>query len=73
MKMLIPFLTVFMRVFATACSSVNVKTDYDRSVGFTGFKSYRWASGRLINPDDELAKRPFVQKRIRRSVDQVLE
>jgi hypothetical protein len=73
MKILIPFLTVLMIVFVSGCSSVTVKTDYDRTVDFSKFKTYRWASGKQINPDDELEKRPLVEKRIKRAVDQVLK
>ena len=41
------------------CSSVSIKTDYDREYDFSTFKTYRWASGQEINPQDELTKYPL--------------
>lgn len=56
----------------TACSPISVKTDYDRSIDFSDFKTYRWASAEEMNPDDVLAKNPLTQRRIKSSVDKVL-
>ena len=72
MKVMIFFLLAAVLAFSGGCSSVTVKTDYDRDVDFSKFKTYRWAAGTEINPNDELAKRPLVQKRFMRAVDQVL-
>ncbi len=54
------------------CASVHVKTDYDRSVDFGGFKTYRWDSARQV-PDDALARDPILRKRIKNAVDRVLQ
>jgi hypothetical protein len=54
------------------CSSVSIKTDYDREYDFSTFKTYRWASGKEINPQDELTKYPLVLKRIQAAVDNEL-
>lgn len=54
------------------CASVSVKTDYDRSVDFSGFKTYRWDSDPLA-PEDALARNPILRKRIKNAVDQVLQ
>jgi hypothetical protein len=72
MKVIMSFLPVIVIVFAVGCSSITVKTDYDRNVDFSKFNTYRWASGTEINPNDELAKRPLVQKRLMSAVDQVM-
>ena len=72
MKTLISCLVIIAMVLMTGCSSISVKTDYDREVDFSKFKTYRWASGTEINPNDELAKRPLVQKRFMNAVDQVM-
>lgn len=55
-----------------ACSSVIVKTDYDREYDFSKFKTYRWASGTEINPQDELQKNPLILKRVMAAVDKTL-
>jgi hypothetical protein len=56
-----------------ACSSVTIKTDYDREYDFSKFKTYRWASGKEINPQDELQKHPLILKRVMEAVDKTLE
>ena len=56
-----------------ACSSVSVKHDYDREYDFSTFKTYRWAAGKEMNPDDELAKYPLVFKRVQSAVDNELQ
>ena len=55
-----------------SCSSVTVKTDYDREYDFTKFKTYRWANESEINANDELAKSPLIYKRVQAAVDKEL-
>jgi hypothetical protein len=54
------------------CASVSVKTDYDQSVDFSGFKTYNWDSDHAIR-GDTLAREPILRKRIKNAVDQVLQ
>jgi hypothetical protein len=54
------------------CASVSVKTDYDRSVDFSRFHTYRWDGGGKMM-DDSLMRDPLLRKRIKRAVDQVLQ
>jgi len=71
---LIQILTaVLIVIFVISCSSVSIKYDYDREYDFSKFKTYRWASGKEINPDDELIKYPLLLKRIQASVDNELQ
>jgi hypothetical protein len=72
MKMLSLLLILSMALMMMACSSVTVKTDYDREYDFAKFKTYRWAAGKEINPQDELQKYPLVLKRVRESVNKTL-
>ena len=55
-----------------SCSSVTVKTDYDREYDFAKFKTYRWANEKEINANDELAKAPLIYKRVQDAVDKEL-
>ena len=55
-----------------SCSSVTIKTDYDHEFDFSKFKTYRWASAKEVNPQDELQKRPLVLKRVIQAVNQTL-
>lgn len=47
--------------------------DYDREYDFSKFRTYRWASGQEINPQDELIKNPLILKRVQTAVDNELQ
>ena len=64
---------ILVGLFVASCSSVAIKYDYDREYDFSKFKTYRWASGLEINPDDELVKYPLILKRVQASVDNQLQ
>ena len=72
MRKFVSFLLIILIAMVSGCSSISVKSDYDRDVDFSKFKTYRWAAGTEINPNDELARRPLVQKRFMNAVDQVM-
>jgi len=72
MKVLSFILIGSMALMMTACSSITVKTDFDKQYDFEKFKTYRWASGTEINPQDELQKYPLVLKRVIKSVDKTM-
>lgn len=65
-------LILLVFILTLGCSSVTVKTDYDREYDFSKFKTYRWAAAQEVNPDDELARHPLVQKRVVDAVDRTL-
>jgi hypothetical protein len=72
MKIISSVILFALALLILGCSSVTVKTDYDREYDFSEFKTYRWASAQEINPDDELARNPLVQKRVMEAVDRTL-
>jgi len=72
MKIFQFILVLTLAAIMLSCSSVTVNTDYDKEYDFSTFKTYRWASAQEINPNDELARDPLVQKRVMESVDRVL-
>jgi len=59
-------------ILASGCASVKVKTDFDSEYDFSTLQTYRWATGKELNPDDVLAKNPLVRKRFVKSVDNVM-
>jgi hypothetical protein len=67
------FVSLIMAVVMFNCTSVTVKTDYDREYDFVKFKTYRWASAEEINPEDILAKNPLILKRVQDAVDRELQ
>jgi hypothetical protein len=72
MKQLSVILVAGLSFLMLACSSVTVKHDFDPEYDFLKFKTYRWASAKEINPQDELQKYPLVYKRVVASVDKAL-
>jgi hypothetical protein len=72
MKYLTFSLIVAFSLMMFACSSVTFKQDFDPEYDFTTFKTYRWASAKEINPQDELQKYPLVYKRVVAAVDKAL-
>ena len=59
-------------MLASGCASVKVKTDFDSEYDFSTLRTYRWATGKELNPDDVLAKNPLVRRRFVKSVDNVM-
>lgn len=54
------------------CSSLSVKTDYDRSVDFTRYETYDWRSERPRSPrrsNQPPATRSLLDKRVQSAVD----
>ena len=72
MKYLSSLIILSMALLMAACSSVTVKQDFDPEYDFAKFKTYRWASAKEINPQDELQKYPLVYKRVVIAVDKAL-
>jgi hypothetical protein len=72
MKIINSFILFALALLMFSCSSVTVKTDYDREYDFSTFKTYRWASAQEMNPNDELARHPLVQKRVMDAVNRTL-
>jgi hypothetical protein len=55
------------------CSSYSVVSDYDRSIPFGNYKTYRWSDeGSAGISDDILARNPLIYKHIRSAVDREL-
>jgi hypothetical protein len=72
MKYLTILSIVSLSLMMFACSSVTFKHDFDPEYDFATFKTYRWASAKELNPQDELQKYPLVYKRVVTAVDHVL-
>ena len=62
---LLPLLVVFV---VSSCCSVRVNTDYDKSVNFTGYKTYAFYK----NGIDKVEISDLDKKRILRSIDEVM-
>lgn len=57
---------------ATACMP-SVRTDYDPEVSFTRFRTYAWAESTSTRQARLEEDNPFLERRLRRAVDRVLE
>ncbi len=52
------------------CSNISVVTDYDSSVPFASYKTYRWADDMTAkNSSSVLANNPLILKRIKNTID----
>lgn len=60
-----------LMLILTACSSTRIKSDYDVEMDFKSYKTYEWVDTEL--PGDELAKTPFLYKRIKVAIDETLQ
>lgn len=57
-------------LLAVGCSSLRVATDWDREYSFSALRTYRWALS--PEPPKDAPERAFLDRRIRRAVDDVL-
>jgi len=57
-------------MLASACASLGVRTDYDQQASFANLKTYAWIDSAEIVRDS--AASPFLERRVRRAVDQGL-
>ena len=71
MKSIIKLFGLLLLISMVGCSSISVNTDYDPSIDFSKYKTYKWFEGKAPK-DDELAKYPLVRKRVVNAVDKAL-
>lgn len=68
---MLTFLKSFMAVVVIlgliSCSSVSVSTDYDPSVDFSQYKTYKW--GGANDPNDALQKNQLILQRVYNAID----
>jgi len=67
------FLYISLLLFfaVSGCSTVSVHSDYDPSYNFSTIQTYSWGQSGTV--DDELARNPFLKKRIIASIDKYLQ
>ena len=71
LKRLISVLILFILI--TACSSLDITSDYDPSQNFSLYKTYRWAKTKERNKGDLLAKNVMLWKKVQSAVDKSLK
>ena len=71
MKTINKLLICGIALFVMSCATVSVSFDYDRSVDFTEFKTYKWVTKNL--PGDALNQNPFLKKAIISAVNDQLQ
>jgi hypothetical protein len=72
MKLRFLFVLFIAILMVSGCASVKVKTDFDPEYDFASFKTYRWAAGEELNPNDALAQNTLVRNRVVDSVERVM-
>ena len=64
---------MIISIFISGCSSLTLSTDYDQTINFSGFKTYRWHADNEHNSASLKYLNEIVDKRIRSTIDQQLQ
>lgn len=72
MKLVYSSILAALVLMLIGCSSVTVNTDYDPSVDFGKYKTFKMYEGKTV-PGDALARNPLVKKRVELSIAKELE
>jgi len=73
MKIKLAIISILILIGFIGCSSLTVTTDYDPSQDFSGYKTYRWASAKEVNPNDVLEQNPLVLNRVVDGINTALQ
>lgn len=74
MRIRLWILSLFSLFLLAGCSAISVVSDYDSSVPFGSYRTYRWSADTPApNGDDLLVRNPLIYKRIRNAVDRELQ
>ena len=71
MKKLSLFIIAIL-LFFSSCSTIHVKTDFDRDADFSVYKTYRWIPDKNRTRENKLMKDQLVKKHIYSAVDREL-
>jgi hypothetical protein len=63
---------LFIPLFLFSCSPITVRTDYDREVDFSAYRTFRWMPYPK-NAENTVPRNSPLDKRIRRAVERELE
>ncbi|HMA76061.1 MAG TPA: DUF4136 domain-containing protein [Candidatus Krumholzibacteriaceae bacterium] len=66
-KFLIPAAVVLF--FLSSCSTIRVKTDFDRGADFSLYKTYRWIPENKIKPRNRMMKDELIRKHVHSAVE----
>ncbi|MFQ5602982.1 MAG: DUF4136 domain-containing protein [bacterium] len=73
MKSIQMFLCFSFLFSLMSCSPVSVRTDYDREVNFTKYKTFKWMPNPKKRDRKSVPKGSLLDRRIRRAVERELE
>jgi hypothetical protein len=59
-------------ILVGACATVSVKSDYDKSIDFSAFKTYQWSQGDTP-PGDAFKENPFLRDRVIKAINKHLQ
>ena len=69
MKLLCTFLCLSLIIGFIGCTSITVKSDYDREVNFAKYKTYKWMPAPQKRGPRGIAPNSLLDKRIKRAVE----
>jgi len=73
MKITVVLSSIIAFIIFTACSSLDITSDYDPSQDFSNYKTYRWAKTKERQKGDLLAKNIQLWKKVQSAVDKSLK
>ncbi len=73
MKIIAVSISLFAFIIFSACSSLDITSDYDPSQDFSNYKTYRWAKTKERQKGDLLAKNIQLWKKVQSAVDKSLK
>ncbi|MBY0399029.1 DUF4136 domain-containing protein [Myxococcota bacterium] len=62
-------LLLFLLLAMTACQSFNVRSDWDESVSFDGYRRYFWLEPPVAEGADPFADNSILRKRLRKAIE----
>ena len=67
------FLTLFSAIILVGCNTITIKSDYDSTLNFSKYRTYRWMP-RPEKPSKKVVEKgSFLDIRIKRAVERELE
>jgi hypothetical protein len=73
MKITSILISIIILITFSACSSLDITSDYDPSQDFSTYKTYRWAKMKEQHKGDLLAKNIRLWRRVQSAVDKSLQ
>jgi len=73
MRAILSFFALFFLLSLTSCSPIHVRTDYDREVDFSRYRTFKWMPVPKKRHKKTVRRGSLLDRRLRRAVERELE